>query len=365
MFRVSPRRFRLSFRSRPVGVMRVVAFVAIVGLCVLGPTVESAGAQQTAESVSPSTAPSSSLAERHGVASTALFETGKPFTVIGELISGLHGDLANRLDELMRTVEETSSPQKWALFVLVSLLYGIVHAALPGHRKTLLVSYFLAEDADPEQGLLAGALVALLQVLSATVLVFGGLYLLDAGLSGTLHTGTAWIRNMTAVGVAALGGLLFVLRMLEFFRTRNDWRQQKVMSSLSPLDTRIDPDNQDPAVHLVAEHSRRLRRRRRSNASWLPAAVISGAVPAPGVALVLLLAASYGVWMIGIAAVGVIALGMALTLAAVSVATIVVKERIVDLLRARAAHYTHLSMELVGALILIVFGVVVIVTGIG
>ncbi|MFO8064646.1 MAG: hypothetical protein R6V29_08425 [Spirochaetia bacterium] len=363
--------------------MRVVAFAAIAGLCVVGPavesasaqhttesagaqhTTESASAQHTAESAGAPMGPSSSLAEQPGIASTALFETGESLTPVGEFLWRARRALADRLGEPVRTVAGNGSPRSWASLMLFFALYGLANAALPGHRKTLLAAYFLAEDARPVHGIVSGALVALLQVLSASVLVVGGYYLFDAGLPETLDTGAWWIRRITAVGIAALGGLFLVGRVVEFARTRDDWHQQKVMSALSPLDTRIDPDNQDPAVHLVAEHSRRLRRRRRSDASWFPAVIASGTVPSPGPALVLLLAISVGAPLIGIAAMVTITVGMAVTLAVLSVATIVAKERVVDLLGSRAAHYTHLSIDMLGSLTLITFGVAVILMGIG
>lgn len=158
--------------------------------------------------------------------------------------------------------------------------------------------------------------------------------------------------------MVALGLILLVLRILEFVRTRDDWREDKFISKLHTVDSRIDPNNEDPAVQLMVSHARKLRRRRRGNAPWLPVLIVSGAVPSPTVALLLLSAISAGTLAAGVLALVGVTLGLAGMFVLCAAAVIVAKERGIDMLGGRAAHYTHLGVEIAAALGLALLGAI-------
>jgi ABC-type nickel/cobalt efflux system permease component RcnA len=93
----------------------------------------------------------------------------------------------------------------------------------------------------------------------------------------------------------------------------------------------------------------------------LPAVIVSGIVPCPGSAFILLTALSLGKPTMGVAAVAAVSVGMALILTALSVATILVKQRVLRLLSGAAAHRAHEGVELAGAVSMLGFGAVIIV----
>ncbi len=274
---------------------------------------------------------------------------------------GLQRHLSGRVEEHVRRVRDETGLMPWAGLLLFSVAYGMVHGVLPGHRKTLLFSYFLAEDARPMQGVVAGVSFAALHVLATGLLIGGGAYLWSGGVVSVTAAAAPWIHRVTGVMIAVLGTLLFASRLIEFLRTRGDWREQKYISKLAPLDKRIDPENEDPAVHLAVAHARRLRRRRRSEAPVLPAVIVSGVVPCSATAAVVAVASSLAVPLAGIVAGAGIAIGVAAVLTILSVLTISVKERIVDALPSRQGHFTHMGMEFAGAALMIGFGATVLV----
>jgi ABC-type nickel/cobalt efflux system permease component RcnA len=272
------------------------------------------------------------------------------------------GDLERRaaapLAELIDGLAGTASAGLWLRLLPLALLYGAAHAALVGNRKLLLVSYFLAEDARPAQGVRAGVVLGLVQVGLAAGIVLIARYMMETGVAGVLSATAGRLAAATGIIAAAVGLLVLVFRIIEYLRTRGDWVEQKYISRLLPVDKRIDPDNEDPAVHLAVAHARQLRRRRRSDAPWLPAIMLAGIAPSPGGAAALSYAIGRGAPLAGLATVALMAVGAAVVLALVSVITIVAKERLVDVLPSRAAHFTHLGLEVAGAVGLIVLGVV-------
>jgi ABC-type nickel/cobalt efflux system permease component RcnA len=63
-----------------------------------------------------------------------------------------------------------------AIFVAMAaaVLFGAIHALMPGHGKTVLVSYHLGQPAKLREGIANGAILALTHVGLALVLVLAG-----------------------------------------------------------------------------------------------------------------------------------------------------------------------------------------------
>jgi nickel/cobalt exporter len=58
-----------------------------------------------------------------------------------------------------------------AALIALGLAYGVFHAAGPGHGKTLIASYMLANERSLKRGALLSLLAALLQACVAIALV--------------------------------------------------------------------------------------------------------------------------------------------------------------------------------------------------
>ncbi|MFO7782748.1 MAG: hypothetical protein R6W94_14110 [Spirochaetia bacterium] len=291
-------------------------------------------------------------------------EAGGPAQTAGAALSGPESDIGGRLAETMGLLADGGSARVWLLVLLYAALYGMIQAVLIGHRKTLLFSYFLAEDARAMQGVLAGAVIAFLQVGLAVGVAFLSRYVLEGGVAAAVEATSTWLQPATGALMAVLAVILLVLRGLEYLRTRDDWHEEKYISKLRPLDKRIDPDNEDPAVQLAVAHARQLRRRRRAEAPWLPVVIIAAVVPSPAAAAVTSYALELGLPLVALAAALAVLVGLALTLIVLSVITIVAKERLIDVLGSRAAHFTHFGTEVAGAGTMLVLGVLLLI-GVG
>ncbi len=109
----------------------------------------------------------------------------------------------------------------WAM-VAASFLYGIFHAAGPGHGKAVLTTYLLTHPEQVRRGVALASIAALCQGVVALVLVYGLIYL-----AGWLPRDTSqavnWSERLSFALVLALG-LVLVLRALRsgvaFFRGR-------------------------------------------------------------------------------------------------------------------------------------------------
>jgi ABC-type nickel/cobalt efflux system permease component RcnA len=97
----------------------------------------------------------------------------------------------------------------WGL-VLMSFLYGVLHAAGPGHGKAVLTTYLLTHQHQLNRGVTMGTIAALLQGLTALLLVYG-----LTGLAGWLpretETAALWAGRVS-FGLLALVGFYIFLR---------------------------------------------------------------------------------------------------------------------------------------------------------
>ncbi len=112
----------------------------------------------------------------------------------------------------------------WAL-VLMSFLYGVLHAAGPGHGKAVLTTYLLTHRHRLNRGIAMGATAALLQGVTALLLVYGLI-----GLAGWLpretETASLWATRVSFILLVMVGLYLLVLAVQTFFGTVHRLRHE-------------------------------------------------------------------------------------------------------------------------------------------
>ena len=117
-------------------------------------------------------------------------------------------DLHRQLATAIQAVKAKGMAASWAL-VTLSFLYGVFHAAGPGHGKVVISTYILTNESQLRRGLLLSISCALCQGLTAIIAVA-----LTAGLLGfTLRQaqGAATDLETISYGLVALLGLVLIL----------------------------------------------------------------------------------------------------------------------------------------------------------
>lgn len=108
----------------------------------------------------------------------------------------------------------------WSL-VILSFLYGVFHAAGPGHGKTVITAYLLANERAIKRGMILSASAALVQGLTAVLLVFGLASILDFGMRQSMDA-ARWLEGASYALVLLLGGYLLIRAVRQLLRLRKD-----------------------------------------------------------------------------------------------------------------------------------------------
>src|SRR5262249_20843630 len=114
---------------------------------------------------------------------------------------------------------------------LLSFVYGVLHAVGPGHGKTIISSYVVANEETVRRGVIISFIAAGLQGLAAVVLV--GVLLIALGATGLQVN--AWSNHLESISYAmiALVGLYLLAGQL-----RSVWRRWQGGSPVTVIPAR-------------------------------------------------------------------------------------------------------------------------------
>lgn len=190
-------------------------------------------------------------------------------------------EINQKMSELGREVKATGSLRPVLLLLGLSLLYGLLHAAGPGHGKVVVLSYAVTRG-RLSAALAVGNLTAVIHGLSGITLVLVVKFVLESRMSGALAQSTQ-TTQVISYGLVALMGTILLVRALWSWRANHN-------QSVAP---------------------------KRDVPPWLMA-LAAGLIPCPGVVLIMLFCLAQGMVWLGIMAAAAMSLGMAITITGVA-----------------------------------------------
>jgi nickel/cobalt exporter len=271
----------------------------------------------------------------------------------------------------------------------LSFLYGILHALGPGHGKTIISSYVVANEETVRRGVLISFIASAVQALTAVVLVTLLLFVLNA--SGMRIN--AWSIELESVSyalIALVGLYLLSTQLLKLWRS---WRAPAALAAEARFshgraalerhehdhahhthdhDHDHDHDQHCGHHHALGEACNHIvdARELAGPFSWrkLMAVVFSvGIRPCSGAILVLVFAVTQGLFWAGVAATFAMAFGTAITVAALATAALGSRELALKLgsTGGRWANAVWTTCTIGGSIVILLFGSLLFAASLG
>jgi nickel/cobalt exporter len=233
----------------------------------------------------------------------------RPVTIA--LASPLGGNIQNRGDESgfsesLRTLsekihgslveaQENPSFASIGAILLFSLLYGIVHAAGPGHGKTLVASYFSTNERSYGRGISIALLIAATHVISAFVITMILYWFVHAMFSQTIQDVSRYATKGSGV----------IILLIALYLARQKWLYYRPKPHVMYFSATA------PHVSSCGCHSCKTT----ANSTDLMLILGAGIVPCPGTIVVFLFTISMGMVALGTVSAVTMSLGMGFTIA--------------------------------------------------
>jgi ABC-type nickel/cobalt efflux system permease component RcnA len=234
-----------------------------------------------------------------------------PLAVIGRALLTFQREANRMIARHMRAIRDGESSAPLMIGLVLAFAYGVVHALGPGHGKVIVVSYFLAHEAQISRGFLMGLQIALCHVLSAAVVVaLADLVLRQA--FGSAPAEVAGVR-LASYGLIALIGLAMIGQALR----RSYLRRHGIEVSAACC---------DHGHAATFDHHGQTDPGGRVEQGALSLGV--GLVPCTGAVLILLYAIANDILFAGLLLVVAIAAGMALTMGALGILSVVARRAV-------------------------------------
>jgi ABC-type nickel/cobalt efflux system permease component RcnA len=131
-------------------------------------------------------------------------------------------EMSQAMTTAIRQIKSGDTVRASVALAVISFLYGILHAVGPGHGKFVISSYALANERTVRRGILLSFMAAMIQAVSAIVLV-GVLAVVLKATSLQMRSVEAWLETLSWGLIALLGGWLL-------------WRQVQPHRASAPAD---------------------------------------------------------------------------------------------------------------------------------
>jgi nickel/cobalt exporter len=227
------------------------------------------------------------------------------------------------------------------IIVLFAFLYGVGHAVGPGHGKVVIGSYFLTRRAAIIQGVAMSGVAALVQAISAIVLVGALALILDASSAAILDQ-AATIEVVSYGAIVAIGL----------------WMAYGVLSGRTHDHGHGHDHNHDHGHDHDPGHAHKKKAARSEWTRLLATGAAVGLRPCSGAILVLLFSLANDIVAIGVLATFAMAAGVAITVTAVTLGSLGIRHASAAIggRTVRMAETGYKAVALSGALVIALFG---------
>lgn len=200
-----------------------------------------------------------------------------------------------KIKSLFASIKDEKNPMTYLLLLFFAYLYGVIHAMGPGHGKTLVASYFLANDRSYSKALFISLAIGVVHTFSAFILTVVIYYILNTLLAQFLDNTVYYTTKVSAVIIIFIA-LYLIYKKYSLYKQIEEQKSKakfEFTSSSIHLATcgcsscKVDKNSTDVALIISA-----------------------GIIPCPGTTTLFIFAISTGLYYAGFVSALVMSLGM-------------------------------------------------------
>lgn len=260
---------------------------------------------------------------------------------ISAWILGLQSQFYRALTDALKAIRDGGAGASG--LVWIGFLYGVFHAAGPGHGKAVIAGYIIANEKALARGLVISFAAAVLQALVA----IGMVLIMSIALGATarqMNEATNVVEIVSFAAMAALGAWLLLTK-------------SRRLAALMESPRAITAQDGDDCGHLHAPPAEILSGKASARA-WVATVIAAGSRPCSGAIILLVFSLAQGMLMSGIIGVAAMALGTALTTSALAALSVFFKQTALRLAsgRGRSGLYAVASGEILIAALIFIAG---------
>lgn len=249
--------------------------------------------------------------------STPLFSNIMP-----QILIDIQNNLRNTITNIFKNIQIKGDPISYAILIFITFLYGILHAAGPGHRKTIVFSAFITKKSHFMEPAMVGLLVAALHTLTSLLLILALYFLLHGMHSGWLTNAGQITEIVSFLLLAVFVGVLLVIKIYKIFKKSSHHHNKSLFQGKG----------------------------------FYSSIIVSGIAPCPGITIVMIFAIYLSMVWQGILAALAMSLGMGFTISLAGYLAFFSKEAIFKTFKNKERHIEIISDTLeIGGLSFILF----------
>jgi len=189
----------------------------------------------------------------------------------------------------MRQMQDETSLSSFLVVIGVAFIYGLVHAAGPGHGKALVAFYFTSNKSDYKKAFKMGYLISVFHALSALIFTFGIYFILEKMFRKNFNEFSNIAMMISAVMIMMVG----IYLLYEAYTGRKHKEKRITKTSKSELGV----------------------------------AFSAGVVPCPGVMTIVLFSIVLGQYTLGILSAIAMSIGMGITISLAGIFSIALNKK--------------------------------------
>ncbi len=226
----------------------------------------------------------------------------------------LQYQLNSYISTTIRSINDDNSFSTSFLILGIAFLYGLIHAAGPGHGKALVAFYFTSNKSDYKKAFKMGYMISIIHAISALIFTFGIFYILKTMFRRNFNEMSTIAMQISAAMIIFVGLYL----IYEAYKSKK-FKEKKI---------------------------------KQSTKSEYAVAISAGIVPCPGVMTIVLFCIVLKQYLLGILAAITMSIGMGLTISVAGILSILLNKKAGNFLDSKGY-----ILEIIGGVLILSLGI--------